>query len=480
MWNTSATPCRGNVIEFNHIHHVMQMLSDGGGIYTLGRQPETVLRANLIHDVPLNAGRAESNGMFIDEGSSDILIEQNTIFNTARSPIRFHQATGDTVRNNVLVTPADVPTFRYNATDEKSMTYEGNQAPDPAEWTPPASLSLLAGLEREYRRRSVASSADGTSDAFPYNRMLGRGVNLGNALEAPREGAWGLTLKDSYFSEIKRAGFQSVRIPIRWSAHAEAAAPYRIDEEFFERIDWVVNTALESGLVAVINMHHYDDIFEAPDEHRQRFVQIWQQIALRYRSHSDRLYFELLNEPHANLNSQRWNDYLLDVLQVVRETNPDRIVIIGPAGWNNPAQLPRLELPEDDRRLIVTFHYYNPFQFTHQGANWVADSDRWRGKRWEGSEQEQQAVRDDFEKAAQWAAQANRPLYLGEFGAYREAPMASRTRWMRCVRDEAERQGMSWAYWEFASGFGVFDPAENQWRTELLDALTGDSSRLTP
>jgi hypothetical protein len=147
MWNTRPTPCRGNLVEHNHIHHVMQILSDGGGIYTLGRQPDTVLRGNVIHDVPLNSGRAESNGMFIDEGSSEILIEGNTIYRIRRSPIRFHKAVGNTVRGNVLVSDSATPTFRYNATDETTMIFEANTTPDSNEWRPPGLADTGAGLE---------------------------------------------------------------------------------------------------------------------------------------------------------------------------------------------------------------------------------------------------------------------------------------------------------------------------------------------
>jgi endoglucanase len=61
---------------------------------------------------------------------------------------------------------------------------------------------------------------------------LGRGINLGNALEAPHEGDWGVTLKADYFSKIKAAGFQNVRIPVRWSAHAAREAPFTIEPKF--------------------------------------------------------------------------------------------------------------------------------------------------------------------------------------------------------------------------------------------------------
>jgi len=91
-------------------------------------------------------------------------------------------------------------------------------------------------------------AADGPGaerDAFHYNRLLGRGINLGNVFEAPREGDWGLTLQEDFFPLIKKAGFDAVRIPVRWSAHAQAKAPYRIDAKFLARIDWTVDQALK-------------------------------------------------------------------------------------------------------------------------------------------------------------------------------------------------------------------------------------------
>ncbi|HEV3343463.1 MAG TPA: cellulase family glycosylhydrolase, partial [Pirellulales bacterium] len=99
--------------------------------------------------------------------------------------------------------------------------------------------------------------------------VFGRGMNLGNALEAPKEGEWGITLTDDDFQRIKAAGFDSVRIPIRWSAHAERESPYKIEAEFFARIDWAVDQALRRGLKTIINVHHYDEIMKEPDQHRE-------------------------------------------------------------------------------------------------------------------------------------------------------------------------------------------------------------------
>src|SRR5262249_17539398 len=78
------------------------------------------------------------------------------------------------------------------------------------------------------------------ADAQAANKKLGRGINLGNALEAPKEGDWGVTLKAEYFRAIKAAGFDTVRLPVNWAAHAGAEAPYTIDPAFAARVDWAV------------------------------------------------------------------------------------------------------------------------------------------------------------------------------------------------------------------------------------------------
>jgi endoglucanase len=318
---------------------------------------------------------------------------------------------------------------------------------------------------------STSARADDNTDAARCNRLLGRGINLGNALEAPREGDWGLTLEADFFERIKKAGFQSVRVPVRWSAHAGPREPFTIDAAFFKRIDWVVDQALSRGLVAVVNMHHYDELYRDPDKHEARFLALWKQIAAHYRDKPDRLLFEPLNEPNDKLTDERWNALIAKVLDVIRATNPKRMVIVGPGHWNGLGSLDKLALPEKDRRLIVTFHYYSPYHFTHQGAEWARDSQKWKGTTWKGTAKEAEALAKDFAKAAAWAKKHERPVYLGEFGSYHVADMESRARWTRAVAREAEKNGFSWAYWEFGAGFGAYDPAAKAWREPLRKAL---------
>jgi Right handed beta helix region/GH141 insertion domain len=153
MWNPTPTPCRETRVEHNDIHHAMLVLSDGGCIYTLGRQPGTVLAHNLIHDVPPNAGRAESNGMFLDEGTTEIVIEGNVIYGIARSPLRFHQARHNLVRHNTLVVGEGVPPVRYNSTDAKDIEMVENAVPAASKWDESNVTFRDAGLEPAYRAR---------------------------------------------------------------------------------------------------------------------------------------------------------------------------------------------------------------------------------------------------------------------------------------------------------------------------------------
>lgn len=298
------------------------------------------------------------------------------------------------------------------------------------------------------------------------HHRLGKGINLGNALDAV---TGGLALTEAHFDTVRAAGFDTVRLPVRWSAHAASDPPYTIDGAFLDRVDWAVGSAIDRGLNVVLNIHHYDELQADPDGHAARFLGLWAQIAPRYADRPDSLYLELLNEPHGALTPGRWNALLADALAVVRATNPDRPVIVGPGHANDIGALPELRLPDDDR-LIVTVHYYAPFEFTHQGATWIPDTERWLGTSW-GTDADRAAAVADLEAAARWAATRNRPLFLGEFGAYRRADLPSRLRWIAFVRAQAERLGMSWAHWDFATDFGAFDPDRNAWRAPLLDAL---------
>jgi endoglucanase len=308
-------------------------------------------------------------------------------------------------------------------------------------------------------------------DAFEQIKQLGRGVNFGNALEAPKEGEWGMVLEARFFDLVKEGGFATIRLPTKWSAHALREAPYTVDETFFQRVDWAVDNALKRGLNIVVNMHHYDEIFIDPQKERERFIALWAQIAERYKDTPASVVFEPLNEPNGALSSGVWQRLFEDTLAEIRKTNPTRNVVFTGADWGGPSALKAMKRP-DDPHLIATFHYYLPFQFTHQGAEWANGSEAWIGTEWKRTSNERVNIDFDLDNVAKWARENDIPVWMGEFGSYgKHADMESRRLWTDYVAREAERRGFAWAYWEFGAGFGVFDRAKNAWVEPIHTAL---------
>jgi endoglucanase len=316
------------------------------------------------------------------------------------------------------------------------------------------------------------AAKEASPDVFEQNKRLGRGINLGNALDAPNEGEWGVTLKEEYFKIIKEAGFDSVRVPIRWSNHALKEPPYTIDSAFFNRVDWAIKNAIRNDLYVMINVHHYFELMEDPNAHSKRFLALWKQIAERYKDYPDSVMFEPLNEPCKALTAGMWNELLKKALAVIRESNPNRTVVVNPAEYNAFDMLDKLTIPEEDRNIIVSFHYYSPMEFTHQNAEWVEGSKQWAGTRWTGTDEQKKAITDAFDKAAAWGKKHNRPINLGEFGVYKDADKDDRARWTAFVAKSAIEHGFSYHYWEFCHEcFGAYDQQTNQWKAHLLNAL---------
>jgi endoglucanase len=328
---------------------------------------------------------------------------------------------------------------------------------------------------------SKAGPAPGASaQAQALAASLGRGINFGNMLEAPREGDWGLRVEDAFIDLVAQPGFaDSVRLPVRWSNHASADAEAIIDARFFDRVDGIVERLLARRLTVVLNMHHYRQLEGKPlDRHEtavapgvveQRFYAMWRQIAARYARHDPRLLFEPYNEPNGAMNAT-WNDQLSRVVRVIRESNPQRVLVVGPGHWNNADALAQLVLPPDPH-LILTIHQYEPFDFTHQGAEWVAPPQPTGVDCCDAGQQ--QTIIAKLDLAEREARRLGYPVYVGEFGALSKAPQAARIRFLRFMREQMAQRRMSWSYWELASGFGLYDPVAKALRADMFDALFG-------
>ena len=333
---------------------------------------------------------------------------------------------------------------------------------------------------------------------------LRRGVNLGNALEAPNEGDWGVVLSASDFVAVKQAGFDHVRLPVRFSARAAPAAPYAIDAAFMARVDWAIDQALANGLAVIVDLHHYGEFMDAPDAHRARLVGLWRQIAEHERARPPTVAFELCNEPTDKVPAEKWNEIQTEALAAVRESNPTRTVVLESVFWASAQTLrDKLRVPASDPHVVGSFHMYQPILFTHQGATFMPAEYETRGvlfpgppptpltpgpsalaKPWvrdwfqnynerptERNPSGPAVIADQMDMAKDFADRTHLPVYMGEFGCIENADARSREAWTRMTRREAERRGFGWAYWDDGGSFRIYDRKSGSWNAGMKAAL---------
>jgi endoglucanase len=234
-----------------------------------------------------------------------------------------------------------------------------------------------------------AQPAAGTAvDPFDQIKQMRRGVNIigydpiWRNFESAR-------FKERHFQRIQAGGFQTVRINLQAFSHMDAAN--RLNPVWFTTLDWAVKNALANNLTVILDEHDYGICGNDAEGCKPRLMAFWEQVAEHYKDAPPSVLFELLNEPNGKLTPELWNAWLKEALATVRKTNPKRNVIIGPASWNNIHYLDRLELPPDDRNIVVTVHYYLPMEFTHQGARWNAATANLSGIAW-GTDAEKRRV----------------------------------------------------------------------------------------
>jgi endoglucanase len=332
--------------------------------------------------------------------------------------------------------------------------------------------ALLAGCEPPASAQAEPVSAAGLG--FPMQRC----VNLGNALEAQVEGSWGYAVRKEDLVLIAAAGFDGVRVPVRWDPHMGPGPAYAIDPVWIGRVQEVVDQALAAGLMVQLNVHHFEGLVENPGsaEEAARFVAIWRQIAERFQGYDGRLMFELLNEPFGG----QWTNERLEqlhraALAAIRPTHPERLVILGAIRWNSLEGLEGFDghrgyRPPGDPHVALTFHSYFPYEFTHQGADWLgADAPRW-DRAW-GTAADRGELWADAGRAAALSRAASLPIQLGEFGVITEAPLAERLAWLRTMREAMEAQGVAWCVWDFGVAFAVYDREREDWIPGAREAL---------
>ncbi|MDH5404265.1 MAG: glycoside hydrolase family 5 protein [Candidatus Heimdallarchaeota archaeon] len=306
----------------------------------------------------------------------------------------------------------------------------------------------------------------------PLPDNLFRGINFGNSLEAPAgEESWGIYINETDFDVVKQAGFDTVRIPVKWSSHSLDSSPFTINETFALRVDEVIQQGLQRNLSIIINIHHFDVLMVDPILNKDWFISLWEQISDRYKDHPSKLFFEVLNEPRGALLSDdaKWNEIQNAAIAKIRETNPTRKIIVTGNFVSSYSTLDDLNLPADDN-LIATFHYYNPLDFTHQGATWTPIQYP-IGKRWEGTDAQKNSIVNSFNMVASWSFETKIPVIMTEFGVIDHANIDDRARWTAFVARTAEERNIAWTYWDFKARFAAFNETTQTWIPELLEAL---------
>ncbi len=290
--------------------------------------------------------------------------------------------------------------------------------------------------------------------------------------------------REKMFSAIAKAGFKTVRIPINFGAWANYEKPFRwVNEESLKTVDSFVKWALANDLNAIVDLHHVEfDGKVKGAATTERIVWLWREIANRYKNTDpERVFFELRNEPH-DIKAEEWREQAEKLIKTVRAVAPKHTLIVGFHDWNSRAALVGSK-PFADSNVIYTFHYYDPFVFTHQGATWSSEGlpelqgvpfpasnieikvpETAKGKWVENqiksyrADSQPEKMFADLKAAKGWSAKHNVPIFLGEFGSYGKHPtLADRCRHAEAVYSALGKLNIPNAWWEWDGGFNMFE-----------------------
>ena len=315
-----------------------------------------------------------------------------------------------------------------------------------------------------------------------------RGVNLTNWFQTPsaRQIQFAKFTRQD-LNNIKSLGCDVVRLPINLHSMTAGAPDYAVDPLFYYFLDQVVDIAEELELHLILDNHTFDPAENTDPNIGDALIAVWTQIAGHYKNRSTFLYYEVLNEPHG-ISDAAWNTIQQKVVQAIRSVDQTHTIIIGPAGWNGYNNLQYMPDYTDDN-LIYTFHFYDPFLFTHQGADWTDPSmaplagvpfpydaarmptcppelvgtwiqNSMNSYRNDGTVAR---VKQLIDIAATFKTERNVALFCGEFGAYiPNSQDDDRVYYYNIVRNYLEEKGIAWTIWDYRGGFGLFEKGTSE------------------
>ena len=342
--------------------------------------------------------------------------------------------------------------------------------------------------------------------------VLGCGVNASHWLSQYFEG---LPPKDIIFTRsdvqfLKEQGFQHIRIPVEekemWNEDGTQ------NEESFTYLDSALQWAQEAGMTAILDLHivkshhfnasneeggHKNTLFKS-EAAQQHLIDMWMQFSERYHEWpNDFLAYEVLNEAVAE-DHEDWNKLIGKCIKAIREKEPNRFIIVGSNMWQQCQFFPYLKIPEGDKHIILSFHFYHPFAFTHYKASWVGPYSKYDGPiNYPGNlvpeevfeslpegaikdtiameyYNDKETLRQIMLPAIEYAKEHGLKLYCGEWGTMKTMPKKMRLKWYQDMSDIFAEEGIENAIWAYKSSFGIRSDDNSVAYQELIDAILPD------
>ena len=325
-----------------------------------------------------------------------------------------------------------------------------------------------------------AQSSNNQSAVFKRAQSLDNGVSI-----SWLEQTWNKNILDSNvittsdFRLLKQLGFKCIRLPVAFR-YFQTNNFY--NPKLFEHIDQIIRLCHLYGFKVVICYHsgNLDDSNYTSES--QGIIALWGMIAKKYYQQSaDDLFFELYNEP-PHMNPDIWQNAANAIIKAIRKIDKKRTLIVGSSNFNSIYELSR-STPLNDDNVIYTFHFYEPFFFTHQGAEWIGDQVATTGvpfpynpatfpplnprakNTWGEtnyyqylSDGNEQSVKDKLQIVKNWGLKYNVPLLCGEYGAYNKyAGLDSRCRYIKAVRQTLKALRIPGILWDYNSSFSIFE-----------------------
>jgi len=318
------------------------------------------------------------------------------------------------------------------------------------------------------------------------------GWNLGNTLDAnggspsssvsSLETLWVKHLTNNEnIRTIKRAGFNTIRIPVSWAKTTTKAQDYKIPDAWMARVTEIVNYAVSYDMYIILNTHHDESIFtfmnNNTDAGLDAFKKIWTQIADNFKNYNEKLIFEALNEPRTKGSEYEWqggtaaeranlNKYYNTFVSVVRNSggnNDKRFLLINTyAASVESSAMNGLVLPSDsaNKKLIVSYHSYAPYNF-------ALNTDKSFNKWSKSNSSDTSPITSGVDRAYNIFVSKGIPVILGEFGAMDKNNEETRAQWAEFYVGYAKSKGIPCVWWDNAGFtgngelFGLIDRTKN-------------------